>query len=103
MITALIFFSVGDALGIFFGIVWGYINFYLIEELATAWFKKNRSNFKFLSILFIKFPLLYWIGYQLLLISVSSPWNLLIGFSIALILCIQKGIKKMQQQEISQP
>lgn len=89
-------FSPNDATGIFFGLVWGCVNFYLIRQLLSTYFIRTEKKYlKFLLISLIKFPLLYFAGYQLLQIQYFSPWNLLIGFSISLIVFAQKSYVEM--------
>lgn len=80
--------SLQSALGISMGLSWGYINFLLIKELTISFLKKDKGLIKITMILLIKFPILYLTGYYLLLLHLFSPWFFLIGFTLALILCI---------------
>lgn len=80
-------------LGIYTGIVWGLANFYFIKQLVSCFLMAKQKNYmQILLFALIKFPLLYLVGYGLLSIPYFSPWNLLIGFSIALIVIMQRGL-----------
>ncbi len=102
-IATFLLFNLNDAIGVFSGILWGYLNFYLIQQLTISWFKVDKSYLKIIAIILIKFPLLYLVGYKLLQSGNFSPWNLLIGFSIALIVSIQKSVSKFLKHELKSP
>ncbi len=74
-----------NVLGIGSGAIWGCINLYFIKQLMYGLLIEVPKNpFKILIMAFIKFPLLYTVGYALLQINQISPWSQLIGFSIVL-------------------
>lgn len=91
LLTVALFYSYQEAVGIFIGMLWGYINLYFIKQLMhCVLIIEKRELLKILLLLLIKFPLLYLVGYALLLIPYFSPWSLLIGFSVILIACTQR-------------
>lgn len=93
-------FSIYEALAISAGMLWGYGNFYLIQQLSNAWLLSKDKNFILITIIaLIKFPLLYWIGYQFLKISYFSPWMLLIGFSFTLVVHTYVALKNSLSSE----
>ena len=67
--------------GIFLGSLWGCFNLYLIEMTVKAWLIE-RHTVLLAGLFLVKFPLLYWVGYQLLLYTKVDPWWTVGGLSI---------------------
>lgn len=69
------------ALGIVVGSVWGSVNLFLIKSLIITCFKDFTSNYlKILILFFVKLPVIYLIGYGLLIVFPMT--SLAIGFSL---------------------
>lgn len=99
LLAATLYYRWHDVLGICLGITWGLLNLYFIKQLLQSVLIPNKRNFlKIFVFILIKFPLLYFLGYGLLLIPYFSPWSLLIGFSLILILSTQNWFWKIQQK-----
>lgn len=82
MLTALLWILKPESLifSLILGSIWGSVNLFLIETLTLQiLFKKNIVMSSSLAL--IKFPLLYWIGYQLLTF-VDKPWFAVMGLSL---------------------
>lgn len=75
--------------GFLLGFGWGILNLYLIQQLIQCLLiAEKRNPLKIILFTLVKFPLLYGLGYGLLLVPYYSPWSLLAGFSISLILSV---------------
>ena len=111
VLIAICFISFGlyydwkETLGICAGITWGLTNLYFIKQLVSFLLMgKQKSYLQVLLFVLIKFPLLYLVGYGLLMIPYFTPWSLLIGFSIVLVGLTQKwlwnsrGMNKQEQK-----
>lgn len=90
--------SFWNGLEVLFGALWSCGNVILLKYLFTWLFSKQYL--KTFSLLGIKFPLLYFIGYFLLTTEEFPPWNLMFGFSLLFIVlfCLsisQAALKKM--------
>lgn len=84
-------------LGMFFGSVWGCLNLYLIEVLAKAFLIKKNVVITS-SLMIIKFPLLYWIGYKLLTLTEVNPWYVIGGLSLIFIVTFIRMLIPMRER-----
>lgn len=78
--TILFFIFTGSisSVGLLVGALWGSVNLYLIGVLAKSiLMTQNHAYTSFL--LLIKFPLLYFIGYQILKAKIWNPWFVALG------------------------
>lgn len=81
--TFLFFASTGHigAIGLLISTLWGSVNLYLINMLVKNFLlTRNHAYTSFL--LLIKFPLLYFIGYQLLQAKIWNPWFVALGLFV---------------------
>lgn len=82
-----------DAFGILAGTGWGCLNFFFLKKLLQEWLKIDSRDFlKFYTMIAIKFPLLYLIGYGVLRWKLFPILNLLLGFSLIFIAIFMLGI-----------
>lgn len=82
-----------DALGLLAGGVWGCANLYFLDKLLQEWLKGPlRSNAKFYTMVGIKFPVLYAIGFVLLKIDFFPIFSLISGFSLLFLSIIFFGV-----------
>jgi hypothetical protein len=82
-----------DAIGILLGAGWGIANIFFLKKTLEEWLlPKDRNNLIFYTLLQIKFPLLYLIGYGLLWMRIFSVLSLLIGFSLVFIAIFLLGL-----------
>jgi hypothetical protein len=70
-----------QAVGIIVGTTWGCLNLYLIALLIKT-LLITKKHFFMSMLLFIKFPLLYALGYQLLSSKFWNPWFIIAGFTL---------------------
>lgn len=85
-----LYFQFHTTLGIGIGAIWGSLNLYFIKQLVKGLLiAVPKKYFKSFLIALIKFPLLYTLGYGLLLIDQLSPWSMLVGFSLVLAIHVQ--------------
>lgn len=69
--------------GVLLGAGWGIINFYFLKLSLQEWLSlKSRNRLKIFCLLQIKFPLLYFIGYELIALKIFSILSFLAGFSL---------------------
>ncbi len=89
-----VYWSFQNASGIFIGCLWGAANILLIKYIITGLLtpKPSSSKRKMLILGFIKFPLLYGIGFLLLEIGYFSAISLLIGFTIIFLVALLKAL-----------
>lgn len=82
------------ALGILAGGGWGCANLYFLDKLLQEWLRGGkRSKVKFYTMVGLKFPFLYAIGFLILKIDFFSVIPLILGFSLIFISIILFGIK----------
>lgn len=85
LIALILYFDWSMALSIAIGIIWGAFNLYFIRELLTELFLASPKNIlKICLLTLVKFPLLYLIGFGLLLFDQVTPGSCLIGFIIVI-------------------
>lgn len=81
-----LYYRLNDTLGICAGALWGFLNFYLIRQLLFVLLMPQEKNIAKIAIVgLLKFPLLYAVGYSLLLVDLFTPWDLMIGFTLILL------------------
>ena len=80
-------------LGFFLGALWGSANLYFIKKLIVSWLtpeqEKNWTNNVFVA--FIKFPLLYLLGYSILSSQRFTEVSILAGFSVVPVVILLMG------------
>lgn len=79
------------------GTLWGCLNLYLIEILVRE-LLITKNVLKVSGFLFIKFPLLYWIGYKLLTITQINPWYVLGGLSLIFIVAFVRVLIPVRER-----
>jgi len=91
LITIALYFEWSTTFSVAIGLFWGSLNLYFIRELLCEVLVANPKNYgKICLLTLLKFPLLYAIGYALLLIDQISPGSCLIGFIIVIASSTQK-------------
>ena len=81
------------ALGVFLGALWGAANLMLIKYIITGVLTPNPASKKRALILgAIKFPILYGLGYLLLISGMFAPVSLLTGFTILFVVAFLKAL-----------
>lgn len=90
-----VYYRLNFALSVLFGAAWGSLNLLGIKIIITSLISPEKPDLKVgLSILFLKFPVLYILGYLMLSWKYLSPGGLLFGFSIILIVAVLKVISR---------
>lgn len=74
-----LFFQNLNGLALLFGILWGSCNVYFISRLLHI-VLISQNYVSLFPLLIVKFPFLYWIGYQLLRFEGWNIWFLVAGF-----------------------
>lgn len=85
------------ALSLILGTLWGCLNLYLIEVLIKEWLIK-KNVFMTGSLIFIKFPLLYWLGYKVLIFTETNPWYAVFGFSLIFMVAFIRVLIPMRER-----
>lgn len=89
------FIDLPSGLGVLAGAVWSCANLFFIKALLQSFIGvRNKNKITIGSILLIKFPLLYLIGYWLLNSNYLPAESLLIGFSLILLVVFAKILLK---------
>jgi hypothetical protein len=84
------------ALSILFGAVWGSLNLLAIKIIITSLLPGPTKNTVFgLLVLFLKLPILYFIGYLLVRWDYLSIYGLLWGFSGIFIVALLKVLGRL--------
>ncbi len=82
-----------EALGILTGTAWGCINIYFLKKLLEELLKiGSRNGLKFYTMIGIKFPLLYLMGYGILKWNLFPLLTLVLGFSLIFIAIFLIGL-----------
>jgi F-type H+-transporting ATPase subunit a len=85
-----------EAYSLLFGALWGSLNLYLIRcAVMSLWPLGVRHYLKIALVLLIKFPLLYYIGYQILERAPLPPLYSLIGFSLLFVALFLQGVSTL--------
>lgn len=74
-----VFFQNLNGLALFFGILWVSCNVYFISLLLQI-VLISQNYVSLFPLLIVKFPFLYWVGYQLLRFEGWNLWFLVAGF-----------------------
>jgi len=80
--------------GILVGTIWGCLNLYFLTNLITQIFSPDKEvrKGKVILIVLVKFPLLYLIGYVLLVIKYFPAVSLLSGFTLIFLVMFLKAL-----------
>lgn len=79
-------------LSVFTGIIWGMVNLYFLALLIRATLRPNGADkAAALVLILIKFPLLYFSGYLMMVSDFFDPLLLLIGFTASLLVIVLKA------------
>jgi hypothetical protein len=80
--------------GILVGTIWGCVNLYFLTSLITEIFSPGKEvrKGKVLLIALVKFPLLYLVGYVLLIIKFFPPISLVLGFTLLFLVMFLKAL-----------
>ena len=80
--------------GILVGTIWGCLNLYFLTNLITQIFSPDKEvkKGKVILIVLVKFPLLYLIGYVLLMIKYFPAVSLLSGFTLIFLVMFLKAL-----------
>ena len=78
--------------GILIGAGWGILNLWMIQLFLKEYLLMTpRNPLKYYPYLLVKFPLLYLIGYLLLVFNLASPLTFVIGFSLLMVAIFLSG------------
>jgi hypothetical protein len=90
-----------DALGILVGTIWSSTNLYFLKKLFQELLKIGSQNpLKLYTLIGIKFPLLYLIGYGVLKWKLFPLLNLILGFSVMLIAIFLLGMATLLSSKV---
>jgi hypothetical protein len=80
--------------GILVGTIWGGLNLYFLTNLITEIFSPGKEvrKGKIILIVLVKFPLLYLIGYILLIIKYFPAVSLISGFTLIFLVMFLKAL-----------
>jgi hypothetical protein len=80
--------------GILVGTIWGCLNLYFLTNLITEIFSPDKEvrRGKVILIVLVKFPLLYLVGYVLLVIKYFPAVSLLSGFTLIFLVMFLKAL-----------
>ena len=80
--------------GILVGTIWGGLNLYFLTNLITEIFSPGKEvrKGKIILIILVKFPLLYLIGYILLIIKYFPAVSLISGFTLIFLVMFLKAL-----------
>ena len=80
--------------GILVGTIWGCLNLYFLTNLITEVFSPGKEvrKGKIILIVLVKFPLLYLVGYVLLVIKYFPAVSLLSGFTLIFLVMFLKAL-----------
>jgi hypothetical protein len=101
---AALYLKIPFALSLVFGCLWGCANLFLIRILVTRTLGvRIKSKFWIILIVFVKFPILYFLGYLLLKWTYLSPYGLLLGFTAIFIVTVLKVVSRSILKADSKP
>ena len=93
---AAVYVSLSFGISIAFGCIWACANLFLIKFLITGILGDGpKRKYLIAAIVFIKFPLLYFLGFLLVKWSYLSVYGLLWGFSLILIVTVLKVVSRI--------
>ena len=97
-----IYLRVSFAVAYLLGCLWACLNLIAIKFLITQIITPNAKNKVFITIfMFIKFPVIYFLGYLLVVWSYPPVYGLLWGFSSILIVTLLKVVSRAILQKSS--
>jgi len=84
------------ALGFLVGVAWSLANFYLLKRLVVEILTPNERRKQVAILLaFVKFPILYVIGYFIIASDYFSIYALMSGFTLILVVIVFKAISRV--------
>jgi hypothetical protein len=87
------YFSLAWGAGLLLGALWGCLNLFAISEAVRSMIAAEKpGKLRIVLLSFIKFPVLYGLGFLLLLAGVFPPQSLVSGFSMVLLTILLKAI-----------
>jgi hypothetical protein len=90
-----IYIKTSFAVAYFLGCLWGCLNVLAIRFLVTQAISPNPKNKVLITLLiFVKFPIIYFLGYLLVIWSYTSIYGLLWGFSSIFVVTLLKVISR---------
>jgi len=90
------YFGFVPTLSVFTGMIWGIVNLYFLAMLVRAIIKPGEiDKVKALILIFVKFPLLYFSGYLMIVSNYFLPLHLLAGFTSVLVIIVLKAIGRV--------
>ena len=88
-----LYFDFKFAAGILVGSAWGCLNLFAISLVVGVMISSQRVQKRIiLLVLFLKFPLIYFIGYVILRIKYFPIMSLLAGFSLIFLVMVLKAL-----------
>jgi hypothetical protein len=94
-----VYYSFRFGAGLLIGAIWGSLNLYFLTNLITEIFSPGKEVRKgrVILIVLVKFPLLYLIGYVLLIIKINGvryfpPLSLVSGFTLIFLVMFLKAL-----------
>lgn len=91
-----LYIKMSFALSVLFGAVWGSLNLWAIKMIVLSLMPGPKRNLLLgLIILFLKLPVLYFVGYLLVTWSYLSVGGLLWGFSGILVVALLKVLGRL--------
>lgn len=86
------------------GCIWGCLNLFAIRILVTQIITpKDKNILLIMALIFLKFPLIYFLGYLLVIWSYPPIFGLLWGFSSILIVTLLKTLSRHIMQLNAKP
>lgn len=89
-----VYYNFRFGVGILVGAIWGCLNLYFLTNLITEIFTpaKEVRKGKVILIVLVKFPLLYFVGYVLLIIKYFPAVSLVSGFTLIFLVMFLKAL-----------
>jgi hypothetical protein len=89
-----VYYDFRSGAGILVGTIWGCANLYFLTNLITEIFSPGKEvrKGKVILIVLVKFPLLYLIGYVLLIIKYFPAVSLVSGFTLIFLVMFLKAL-----------
>ncbi|MCD6161131.1 MAG: hypothetical protein J7K40_01810 [candidate division Zixibacteria bacterium] len=94
-----VYVSTAFAVAYFLGCLWACLNLFSIKFLIVQIITPNpRSKLFIVLFILLKFPLIYFLGYLLVVWSYTPIYGLLIGFSSLLAVTVLKAVSRSMLQ-----
>lgn len=82
-----------DGVGVLIGAIWGCVNLFLLKHVMRSWLTLGEQDYlQMYTLVGIKFPILYVLGYGILNIEALSILSLVMGFSLIFLVIFFKGL-----------